>query len=211
MKTTATLDPSEGAALANKVNEEESRSEWNDAGESGAINDNGTLPTRVVSSVSQSERYVDVDDDWKNYTISVTAPSDDDLGNKNGMDSNFKRSNILLTKGESGSAVNETIRDDDSMGDKTREREVPSFQPNGDSKSFPLLLSSDAKSVSTRHCLPSSSPPCSSISFKASKLDGDDEDESNKGKKKAANNESEEFKGRYSHQFFAAFAGNFFA
>lgn len=97
------------------------------------------------------------------------------------------------------------------MGDKTPDREVPSFQPNGDSKSFPLLLSLDALSVSTRQCLPSSSPPCSPKSFKASKLDGDDEDKSNKDKKKEASNESvEEFKGRYSRQFFAAFAGNFF-
>lgn len=128
-------------------------------------------------------------------------------------DSNFKRSNIL-TKGESGSAVNETIRDDDSMGDKTPKRDVPASQPNGDSKT--LSTFSHAKSALNHppfHALSSYASASSTRKLSDSEFLDDDYDGASgrsEGGNTGAHDESGEFKGRYTRQFLAAFAGNFF-
>ncbi|CAL8087044.1 unnamed protein product [Orchesella dallaii] len=142
---------------------EERSSNWN----SGPRNE-GTFPTHVVLS--------DEDDD-----------------KEEDADSNFKRSSSssIVGKGESVSSVNETIRDDDSMGDKTPKGQVASFQPNGDSKTLPTL--SLPNSVLNGECPPSED---------GMKLPVDQ----TKVKKE---NENAEFKEHYSRQFFAAFAANF--
>ncbi|ODM92464.1 Facilitated trehalose transporter Tret1, partial [Orchesella cincta] len=113
--------------------------------------------------------------------------SDEDDDREEDADSNFKRSSSLR-QGESVSTVNEAIRDDDSMGDKTPKGQV-AFQPNGDSKTLSTL------SLTNQECR----PPEDGMKLPVDQTKVVKEEQS----------ENAEFKGHYSHQFFAAFAANF--